>query len=293
MSAPLGFILLTHSDSPQSVRLVNRLNAMFDFPPITWHHDFSKGKPPEAKFSPNITFVRRPVRAERAEYSLVEAELRAMEQMFSQPGAPERFVLLSGQDYPIKPAKQILADLQAGGFDAHMHYDLVREDQQATKELRMLYERHLCYNFPPLPLFRWLDRNWPMFIVKYRGPFRGLVPFSREFECYAGSQWFVANRRTVEHILEFHRTRRKLARYYRWRLFPDEVYLQTIVVNEPRLKTNRNNWRYVDWSSGTSHPKILGLEDLPKLMASPAHFARKFSLQADAKILDRLDEVTA
>jgi len=293
MSAPLGFILMTHSNSQQSLRLVNRLNAMFNFPPIMWHHDFSKSALPEAKFSSNVNFVRNPVRAQRAEFTLVEAELRSMEQMYSRPDAPDRFVLLSGQDYPIKPAGQILADLQAGNFDAHMEFTRVREDLKDAEPMRMLYKRHLCFNFPPPPLFRWLDRSWPMFALRYRGPFRGLLPFSRELGCCVGSQWFVANRRVVEYVLEFHRTKRKLARYYQRTMFPDEAYVQTIVGNAPQLKINNKSWRYVDWSGGTSHPKILGVADLPKMQASPAHFARKFNMDKGAEIFDRLDEVTA
>ena len=291
MSAPLGFILLTHNGHRQSLRLVNRLNAMFDFPPIVWHHDFSKCALPETKFSPNISFVRPSVKTNWTEFSIVNAELRAMEQIYSLPDPPERFVLLSGQDYPIKPAKQILADLQASDHDGHFELQLAREDNQGTPYLRTIYRRHVCFNFPPAPLFRWMKRQWPIFTRPYRGPFKRLVPFSRELECYAGSQWFVANRRVVDHILEYHRTKPRLAKYYRWTMFPDESYFHTIVVNTKQLKINRNNWRYIDWSQGTSHPKILKMEDLPKLMASPAHFARKFNMDVDAEIFDRLDEV--
>jgi hypothetical protein len=33
------------------------------------------------------------------------------------------------------------------------------------------------------------------------------------------------------------------------------------------------------------------LEDLPRLLASPAHFARKFNLEVDSKIFDELDKI--
>jgi len=293
MSAPLGFILLTHGGPRQSLRLMDRLNAMFNFPPIVWHHDFSKCALPETKFPPNVSFVRPHVKTNWTEFSVVQAELRAMAQMYERPDAPERFVLLSGADYPIKPARQIIADLQAGDFDGHLDFRRISEEDQSTPHLTTLYRRHICFNFPPAPLFRWMNRRWPMFTRPYRGPFKRLLPFSRELECYAGSQWFVGSRRVAEYILEFHRTKPKLARFYRWTMFPDESYFHTIVMNaESRLKINNNNWRYLDWSECEIHPKTLKMEDLPKLLASPHHFARKFNLEVDAEIFDRLDEFT-
>ena len=39
MAFSLGFVLLTHDRPQQAARLVKRLNAMFGFPPIAWHHD--------------------------------------------------------------------------------------------------------------------------------------------------------------------------------------------------------------------------------------------------------------
>jgi hypothetical protein len=265
---------------------------MFDFPPIAWHHDFSRNPLPETKFSPNISFVRPHVKTAWTEFSIVEAELRSMEQLYSLADPPDRFVLLSGSDYPIKPARQILSDLQAGDFDAHISFDLVREGQQQTKESLVFYKRHLCYNFPPPPLFRWLKRRWPIFTLRYRGPFRRLLPFSRELECYQGSQWWVGNRKVKEYLCDYHRTKPALANYYRRKMFPDESYPHTVVVNAPQLKVNNNNWRYLDWSQRTSHPKTLGLEDLPKLIASPAPFARKFNVKTNPEIFDRLDEIT-
>lgn len=38
--------------------------------------------------------------------------------------------------------------------------------------------------------------------------------------------------------------------------------------------------------------KTLSIEDLPALLSSPAHFARKFDIDGDARILDELGVVT-
>jgi len=40
---------------------------------------------------------------------------------------------------------------------------------------------------------------------------------------------------------------------------------------------------------GGHHPKTLGMEDIPHILASGAHFARKFDLAKDAEVFDAID----
>ena len=49
--------------------------------------------------------------------------------------------------------------------------------------------------------------------------------------------------------------------------------------------------RYVDWTGGGSNPKVLTLDDLPELVKTGAHFARKFDERVDVAILDELDQL--
>ena len=53
----LGFVILTHDNPPQILRLINRLVSMFDNPPIVCHHDFSKCDLDTNLFPPNVSFV--------------------------------------------------------------------------------------------------------------------------------------------------------------------------------------------------------------------------------------------
>jgi hypothetical protein len=123
------------------------------------------------------------------------------------------------------------------------------------------------------------------------------LPFSNEFSCFAGEYWFCANRLAAEYIIDFHKTKTALADHYRMldecTIVPDESYFQTILCNSPNLRISKNNWRYIDWlGNGGPVPKLLSIEDLPKLRESMAHFARKFDADMDGDILDALDTVT-
>ena len=74
-------------------------------------------------------------------------------------------------------------------------------------------------------------------------------------------------------------------------MFADESYFQTILANADHLNLKNDNYRYVDWSTKAAHPKTIELEDLPRLLASPAHFARKFNIEVDREIFDQLDKI--
>jgi hypothetical protein len=71
--------------------------------------------------------------------------------------------------------------------------------------------------------------------------------------------------------------------------FSEESYFQCVLANAPQLKLHNCDYRYVDWSANEAHPKTLTMEDLPSLVASPCHFARKFDAGVDARVLNSLD----
>jgi hypothetical protein len=281
MAFKLGFVLLTHHQPAQAIRLVKRLNAMFDFPPIAWHHDFLRCPELSAEeVTPNVTFIHPHVETAWGRFPLVEAAMRAVEMLFSSPTAPDAFVLLSGADYPVKPAEQIVRDISSSPYDAHMAYEPVVYNQFERQWQRTCYDRY-CARRLPWPFSSKRIVRHPLLV----GPF---VPFSKSFVCYAGEFWFSANRSAAEYLIAQYRGRQDLIAHYRTLEFPEESIFQTILCNSP-LKVRNYHWRYIDWHppEGQRAPKQLGMEDLPRLRRTAAHFARKFA--PDTEVLDALD----
>lgn len=266
MTPSIGFVLLTHQKPHMIRRLINKLNAMFDHPPVACHHDYSKSTLPVEALPDNVSIVMPHVEISWGEFAEVEGTMRALRLLYENSSGPDWFVFLSGTDYPIKPAQHILRDLRASQFDAHIFCELIQ-----------------------LGAFRdpWQARCYERYCMKEPGF------FSSDFKCYAGHQWFCANRRTAKHLIEFYETQPALAEYYRDSVHASESYFQCVVANAPHLKFSNEIWRYIDWSAGGPHPKTLGTGDLPKLLASHAHFARKFDADTDASVLDELDAVTS
>ena len=122
-------------------------------------------------------------------------------------------------------------------------------------------------------------------------------PFAPDFKCLYGDQWFAGSRKVAEILLKPIDKHTQLRRHLRFRYVADECYYQTVLGNMPGLKISKATRRFVDWSEsaggphGGSRPKVLGLDDLPAIMSSKAHFARKFS--PDSLVLDEIDRMLA
>jgi hypothetical protein len=303
MTPPVGFVLLTHTRAAQAHRLVGVLNAMFDLPPIAWHHDFSKADCDAARIGSNVTFVQPHVRTRWGGFSVVEATVRAIRQLYAGGTAgPDYFVVLSGSDYPIKPARTIVQDLQAGECDVYIEYELIDARQFAREWQRECYERYCTKRLPLYPgpaletnerptLVRTIRRALREIRVRRPALVGRFLPFSEDYRCFAGGQWFAGSRRAAETLIGIDLSRLPLARHYRHVPFSEESFFQCVFANDPGLRLTNRSYRYVDWSAQEAHPKTLGLQDLPTLLASTCHFARKFDASVDAGVLDALDDV--
>jgi hypothetical protein len=225
---------------------------------------------------------------------MVEGELAALRLLFGGDAAnqPEHVVLLSGADYPIAPAKRVLANLGTSAADAYLDARQVRPwlrhrlvpgplglgpNVGAANE-EVCFRRYYSRTFHPLGVR-----------MRIRSPILAplCAPFSRRFRCWAGETWWTLGRRGVDHLLRFHEERTEIARWFAAKQVPEEAYVHTVLCNAPGLRVEHHSYRFIDWSSRAPHPRSLDESDLQPLLQSGAHFARKFA--PDAPVLDAID----
>lgn len=290
MPHSIGFILLTHSKPRQMNRLISKLNEMFDNPPITCHHDFSKCDLSEYAIPPNVSFVRPHITTRWGDFSLIEASILALDQMYGSNEGPDWFIYLSGADYPVKPAEKILADLNSHSADAYIEHMLIEKNPSNDRWKNLCHRRYFSRKIPnPFKSYK----NGRKLNVFLNQPLlvRLFLPFSQNLRCYAGSQWFSGNRKTARHIINFFKNDKAVVSHYRTVTIPSESFFQTVLANAPDLRLSNQAWRYIDWSKPGAHPKTLDSEDLPKILNSDAHFARKLNIDKDRQLYDELDKI--
>ena len=243
------------------------------------------------------TFIPDRVDACWGGFSLVQATLNLLQAAHASRPAPDRYLLLSGADYPIRSNAVLRGHL---GSDREHIALIPMPTPDGRKPLSRLERLHfegsrgrympkrVLLNQTNLLLEKYYKRN-------YRRALGDITP-------YAGSQWWALSRDAVAYILDFVQANPRFVRFYRHSLIPDEMFFHTILGNSPFREKAARNLTYADWSKGLSrNPAPITREHVERFAdpafrlddiegVGPCFFARKFSSR-DAELLDRIDAI--
>jgi Core-2/I-Branching enzyme len=302
MSVKIGFVIVTYANPEQLLRLVRRLQHLYDNPSIVCHHDFSQCALRVDKFPNDIRFVLPHEKTGWGKFAVVTAALRALELLY-QKSTPDWFVLLSGSDYPTMRADDVLADLSSCGGDAlldlrevpssppNLPYELPENPTLqhfvSTENLALAWRRYVGFNawFPIIRAGPRVGRHTMYFPFEMKR----WSPFDAWFKCFYGDHWFSGNSKVAQILLTPTQKHLHLRRHLRWRVVPEECYYHSVLGNSPHVKIVKATRRYSEWLGGGAHPQFLTVKDLPAMISSEAHFARKF--EPDTPVLDEIDRL--
>ena len=296
----IAFLILAHKNPKQLRWLINSLKGSHA---VFFIHidkkvdvrDFKNGI--EGIGDVDIYFVKRE-KTQWGDFSLVQATLNCLK-LASTKGDFDFFVLLSGQDFPIKSNLEIM-----NFFSNHKGNSFIEGKPFPVESLKynglerinsysfnIFGKRHTYIPWDWNPPFNWKGK----LINLALGGYRKLLPkrrFPKALRAFYGSQWWALNHETVSLVLSFLKSNPDYIKYHKKSLIPDEMFFQSIIFskkeNLKRTKIENKNLHYIEWKNGESHPKVLGMADQEKLEASEKLFARKFDLFMDSKIFEKL-----
>jgi len=278
---PIGFVVLSHSEPASLRRLLRVLDRAYRRPAIVVHHDFSQCElPSEAPhWAADLQFVQPHIQTRWAHISIVEAFLAALKVLYLTR-APDWFVLLSASDYPVCTGSAVIKELNSGAADLYMDFQFLDRAPEAPEP-------------PPIgPNYLGVDKeSWRQIAnERYINPNMAL-PFSDQLRCCGGDFWLTGNQRVASRLIDAPERYPALFKYYSTAFCPDESFCHTILGNDPDLRISKDNRRFTIWPDRGAHPRMLELADLPLILASSSHFARKFSSEADTPLLVALDSI--
>jgi hypothetical protein len=204
-------------------------------------------------------------------YSMVDAELRGIEELLKISSEWEFFINLSAQDFPLKSQTHIQDFLSR-----NIGRDFIKVANQRKIRPDTLYRiENYCIEFSKRILRTPIKRPY----------LRGVIP-------YIGNQWMILSRKFCEYICYSPEVKR-FKRFYRHTFIPDEGFFQTVIMNTNYKGTIVNDdKRTIVWVPiGTIklRPKDFISKDAEFLLASQGLFARKFDETVDAGILSILE----
>lgn len=260
--AKLLFFITSHKNPSQVVRLVNALKQSCPDAAILIHHDPAGAPLDQTQLftAQDVYLLNDPIRVGWGEFSVVESELRGIEWLMQTGLNFDWLVLLSGQDYPLRPLAELQTHLDTASYDGFLEYFSINNppdtiwNWNAHSGIERYHYYYLTVNPALKVLFFKLYRlvNWQPWLRVKAGRFGAKIAFKRRhsifsntFTCYAGSQWHTLNHRCVQYVYDFIKSNPKFIDYYRYTMVPDESFFQTILANNPDLKLCNENLRYI------------------------------------------------
>ena len=277
----VAHLILAHKSPKQLGRLVKRLLHPYASVYIHLDRKVPIGPFKQALLEAGIDadFIPNRYRINWSAFSMVEATLNSF-RYISTIGNFDFVNLLSGEDYPLKSSAEFLTFLTNHWDKSFMEFqksgDLWWEEAQAR------FKRYYLNDIT------WRGKYLLEEVVNQLTRPRKLP---ENIAIVGKSQWFTLSMSHLRYILENEKEVTYLKRFFRYSWAPDEFFFQTLLYNSPhRESIINNNLRYINWDEGKSSPKILTTVDLPVLEASGDFFARKFNLDVDSVVIDRIDE---
>lgn len=277
----LAHLIMVHKNAAQVERLVQALaHEHADF---YLHLDTKVDLTDYAQLAvlPQVKFIQKRCSVRWGAYSLVEAIIQGVREILASGTRYDFINLLSGQDYPLKPA-QAIHDF----FAQHVGYTFLSYEQQGSEwwqhAIKRVEQYHTIY----------FDFK---FQYTLQGALNRLLPkrqFPLSYTLYGGpcGSWWTMSLDCARYLVDFLDEHPEVRRFSYLTWGSDEFLPSTILLNSPlKNKIINDNYRYIDWSGGGANPKLLSVADAPALERSPHLFARKFDTMHDTEILDVLD----
>lgn len=232
------------------------------------------------------------------DYSQVKATLRLLRIASATPH--DYYHLLSGADLPLASPPVMHEFFRERAGREFIHFNTQNHE---VKHVSRVNRYHLLTGSRVAQVAAKRGRTWRVWrkldaeFVKLqersgKGPFVG-----RDAQPRVGSQWF-----SITHELARYAVAREawIARAFRFTVFPDEWFLQTLVETSPfkndlylpgPLDDYRASARWVDWERG--YPYTWRMADADALLGGAKRgfmFARKFDSQVDREVVDAIFE---
>jgi hypothetical protein len=237
------------------------------------------------------------VRSPWGSFGQVRASLSLLGEALEKDPGTERFILLSGQDYPLMtPAKMAAFFQQKAGTDFYTTHPLPWAEWNDSGGLDRLRRYHFClgrrsfaYPSESLPGSRLVHAAYKaceLLLPKER-------PLPTNITFHGGCNWWSLTRRSATIVFSFLRRNPSFVRRFRFTKFADEIFFQTALLNSPsRPVVENDDLRCVIWDGRRNEfPATLRLQDFDEVAASGKLFARKMHPLYSLPLLDRIDDL--
>ncbi|MEC6747672.1 beta-1,6-N-acetylglucosaminyltransferase [Marinilactibacillus sp. XAAS-LB27] len=308
----IAYLILAHSDPENLKRLVDRLDdhkASF-FVHIDQKTDVEKFKNYLVGYK-DVHFIEQRYNIYWGGFSIIRAEIALVRASIGSSKQFDRYVLLSGADYPIKSADYIY-----DYFEKNKEIEFIRGINLEKLENKELFGSHIDY---------WQKHDYPfirktntIFFTAFRASINRVLRNFKlsskirhdKFDLYHGSQWWALSDDCLRELIETYDQNKEDYKVFEIMFAPDEKFFHTLFFNSNYSNRNQASGpdqpiqmdkRGEDTSRQTSllanihfldasMTKWFTKEDYDLLKNSEKLFVRKVSTDRSEALLEKIDK---
>ncbi|PSF38060.1 hypothetical protein C7H19_06200 [Aphanothece hegewaldii CCALA 016] len=298
----IAYLILAHDNHRHLQRLVEAISS-----PLSMCFIHIDQKSDLCLFSSikgqNVVLSNRREAVYWGDFSMVEATLILIRQALADPRCFDRFVLLSGTDYPLRSVSYI-----ESFFKHHPAVEFINLVQMPAETERKLMWRLTCR------VIRSQDPLGVKLIKMFTNKLRiGIVPRHLNYKkClghlipYAGDQWWALSREACQYIQTFVEKEPVITNFFKDTFCPDEMFFQIILGNSSFKPRIYRNITYMDWGDdiNSEHPAWISEKHLDDIFGSNLFFkpsdwygagemlfARKFSDEGEKLVFSIMQRI--
>jgi hypothetical protein len=253
----IAYLILAH-DNPRHLGLLvealssGRSAVFIHIDQKSELNDFSKIK------NENVFFVEDRISVYWGDFSQVDAILILMKEALAARRDFDRFVLLSGTDYPLHSCQYI-----ENFFECNPHAEFMDLVQMPSEAEGKSITRLTHYNYRPSEanslLTKFALKALKRIGISHR---RDYKKYLGNLVTYAGATWWALSRKSCRFILRFVEREVLIVNFFKNTYCPDEMFFQTILGNSSFNEKIRRNLTYTDWSAGGARPAYISEKHL-------------------------------
>lgn len=234
----------------------------------------------------NIKFIDR-VNIGWGAFSGIKAELKLFKEAYKN--GYEYYHLISGVDLPIKTQDYIHKFFLENRGKEFLTY----LKPEFTKNNKIIERVNKYYFLQEFGRGNYITKFFSDLLINFQNLLK-LNRYNNKLDICYGSNWATLTHEAVKEILK---EEEWIYRTFKHTRCCDEVYKQTILVNNPMFKKKlylyeyndahiSYNMRHIDWKRGG--PYVFRINDYEELMGVRSIFARKFDENIDIDIVNKI-----
>lgn len=223
----------------------------------------------------NLFFIEKRTKIFWAGYGTIQATINGIKEIL--PYKYDYINVISAQDFPLKTADEIYKFFLVNNGKEFITCKSVEHE---WKEAEVRIKKYHLINWR-IPGKYQLEKLINKILPERKFPLNYIM--------VGRSNWFAVTYEAAKYIIDFLDQHPEIVRFFKFSWGADELIFSVILYNSNFKDKIEDNFIYVDWSEKKAHPKILRTEDYNALVNSDKLFARKFDADADAVILEMLE----